>query len=92
MYNKRIYLSLSQQSGFEQEYVQRALETNWITSGGPNVDQFEKELEDYLEEKSFIIALGFLPFLILSLIAISRFSGQIFHVSNSLSTKTGIAL
>jgi dTDP-4-amino-4,6-dideoxygalactose transaminase len=58
MDKKRIYLSLSQQSGFEQTYVQKALETNWITSGGPNVDQFEKELEDYLEEKSFITALN----------------------------------
>lgn len=58
MNKKRIYLSLSQQSGFEQEYVQRALETNWITSGGPNVDEFENVLEDYLKDDSFVTALN----------------------------------
>ena len=58
MDNKRIYLSLSEESGFEQEYIQKALETNWITSGGPNVDEFESALENYLEEKSFVSALN----------------------------------
>lgn len=58
MDNKRIYLSLSEQSGFEQEYVQKALQTNWITSGGPNVDEFESALENYLDEKSFVCALN----------------------------------
>lgn len=58
MDNKRIYLSLSQQSGFEQEYIKNALETNWITSGGPNVDEFENVLENYLQEKSFVSALN----------------------------------
>ncbi|MCD9575257.1 DegT/DnrJ/EryC1/StrS family aminotransferase [Flavobacterium soyae] len=58
MYNNRIYLSLSQQSGFEQDYVQRALDSNWITSGGPNVDDFENKLQDYFDEDSFIAALN----------------------------------
>jgi len=58
MDNKRIYLSLSVQSGFEQEYVQKALETNWITSGGPNVDDFEIKLENYFNEESFVTALN----------------------------------
>ncbi|MCC9061732.1 DegT/DnrJ/EryC1/StrS family aminotransferase [Flavobacterium piscisymbiosum] len=58
MDNKRIYLSLSEQSGFEQEYIQKALQTNWITSGGPNVDEFESVLENYLDEKSFVSALN----------------------------------
>jgi len=58
MENKRIYLSLSAQSGFEQDYIQKALQTNWITSGGPNVDEFESVLEIYLEEKSFVSALN----------------------------------
>lgn len=58
MDNKRIYLSLSVQSGFEQEYVQKALETNWITSGGPNVDDFEIKLENYYNKKSFVTALN----------------------------------
>jgi len=58
MDNKRIYLSLSEQSGFEQEYIQKALQTNWITSGGPNVDEFESVLENYLGKKSFVSALN----------------------------------
>ncbi|MFH6999056.1 DegT/DnrJ/EryC1/StrS family aminotransferase [Flavobacterium sp. FlaQc-57] len=58
MTNKRIYLSLSQSSGFEQEFVQKALETNWITSGGPNVDDFESKLEDYFSDGSYVTALN----------------------------------
>lgn len=58
MKNKRIYLSLSEQSGFEQEFIQKALQTNWITSGGPNVDEFESALENYLDDGSFVSALN----------------------------------
>jgi dTDP-4-amino-4,6-dideoxygalactose transaminase len=58
MDNKRIFLSLSQQSGFEQKYIQKALNDNWITSGGPNVNEFEKVLENYLVVKSFVTALN----------------------------------
>ncbi|CAM3672073.1 DegT/DnrJ/EryC1/StrS aminotransferase family protein [Flavobacterium chungbukense] len=58
MSNKRIYLSLSQESGFEQKYIQKAFKSNWITSGGPNVDEFENELQDYFGKKKFIAALN----------------------------------
>ncbi|MWB94495.1 aminotransferase class I/II-fold pyridoxal phosphate-dependent enzyme [Flavobacterium sp. GA093] len=58
MSNKKIFLSLGQQSGFEQEYVQKALDENWITSGGPNVDDFENKLENYLGQESFVAALN----------------------------------
>lgn len=58
MDKKRIHLSLSQQSGFEQEYIQKALETNWITSGGPNVTDFENVLEEYLSADSFVTGLN----------------------------------
>lgn len=56
--DKRIYLSLSQQSGFELGYIQKALDMNWITSGGPNVDDFENMLENYLSDKHFVTALN----------------------------------
>ncbi len=56
MSNKRIFLSLSEQSGFEADYIQKALNSSWITSGGPNVDEFEKELESYIDEKCFVTA------------------------------------
>lgn len=58
MRNKRIYLSLSQESGFEQEYIKKAFESNWITSGGPNVDEFENELQNYFGKESFVAALN----------------------------------
>lgn len=58
MDKKRIYLSLSQQTGFEKEYIQKALETNWITSGGPNVEEFENKLQDYYKKESFVTAVN----------------------------------
>lgn len=58
MDKKRIYLSLSQQTGFESEYIQKALETNWITSGGPNVEEFESKLENYYKNDSFVTVLN----------------------------------
>ncbi|GAA3779585.1 DegT/DnrJ/EryC1/StrS family aminotransferase [Flavobacterium ginsengiterrae] len=58
MENKRIYLSLSQESGYEQEYIDRALKSNWITSGGPNVDEFENELQNYFGNENFVAALN----------------------------------
>ncbi len=58
MNNKRIFLSLAHTSGFEQEYIQKAFSDNWITSGGPNVDGFEKDLEQYLNQNSYVAALN----------------------------------
>ncbi|KAF2333134.1 DegT/DnrJ/EryC1/StrS family aminotransferase [Flavobacterium daemonense] len=58
MNNSKIYLSLGMQSGFEKEYISKALDDNWITSGGPNVDNFENELQNYLGENSFVTALN----------------------------------
>lgn len=58
MGSERIFLSLSKQSGYEKEYIQKALDSSWITSGGPNVNDFEKELENYVSEGSFVTALN----------------------------------
>lgn len=58
MNSKRIFLSLSAQSGFEGKYIQKALDSSWITSGGPNVDDFEKEIEKYISEEAFVTALN----------------------------------
>lgn len=46
--NKRIYLSLAQMSGCEQDFIKEAFDTNWVVPLGPNVDAFEKSLEQYL--------------------------------------------
>lgn len=58
MKSNRIFLSLSEQSGSEQRYVQEALAGNWVTTGGPHVDLFENKLKDYLEEDLHVAALN----------------------------------
>ncbi|MBR0176967.1 MAG: aminotransferase class I/II-fold pyridoxal phosphate-dependent enzyme [Bacteroidales bacterium] len=48
--NKRIYLCLAHMSeaGIEQKYIQEAFDTNWVVPLGPNVNGFEKDLEDFV--------------------------------------------
>ncbi len=52
MNRKRIYLCLAHMSdeGLEQKYIQEAFDTNWVVPLGPNVDAFEKELEDFVTD------------------------------------------
>lgn len=50
--NKRIYLSLAHMSGCEQDFIKQAFDTNWVVPLGPNVDAFEKSLEQFLIENS----------------------------------------
>ena len=47
---KKILLASPHMSdeGYEQEYVKEAFETNWIAPLGKNVDEFEKELANYV--------------------------------------------
>ena len=58
MSKNRIFLSLSQRSGFEERYIQEALATHWITTGGPHVDAFEQALENYLRNETHVGALS----------------------------------
>jgi len=58
MSNKRIWLSLAHMSGQEQQFIQEAFDTNWVVPLGPNVDGFEKDLENYLGEHKHIVALS----------------------------------
>ena len=48
MINERIFLSSAHLNGIELQYINKAFIDNWVASGGPNVDNFEKELESYL--------------------------------------------
>ncbi|MDJ0753310.1 MAG: aminotransferase class I/II-fold pyridoxal phosphate-dependent enzyme [Ardenticatenaceae bacterium] len=43
MVAKRIYLSPPHMSGWEQQFVQDAFDTNWIAPLGPHVNAFEEE-------------------------------------------------
>lgn len=49
---KRIYLCLAHMSeaGLEQKYIQEAFDTNWVVPLGPNVNAFEKDLENFVNE------------------------------------------
>ena len=44
----RIYLCLAHMSGNELQYIQEAFDTNWVVPLGPNVDAFERDLENYV--------------------------------------------
>ena len=53
MERKKIYLCLAHMSedGMEQKYVKEAFDTNWVVPLGPNVDGFEKDLEDFVNSR-----------------------------------------
>ena len=48
----RIYLCLAHMSeaGLEQKYIKEAFDTNWVVPLGPNVNGFEKDLEDFVND------------------------------------------
>ena len=60
MANKRIYLCLAHMSedGIEQKYIKEAFDTNWVVPLGPNVNGFEKDLENFVNEISPRASLG----------------------------------
>ena len=49
MVPKKIWLSSPHMGENEQKYVQDAFESNWVAPLGPNVDGFEKAIEDYTQ-------------------------------------------
>jgi dTDP-4-amino-4,6-dideoxygalactose transaminase len=55
---ERIWLSLAHMGGQEQRFIQEAFDTNWVVPLGPNVDGFEKDLENYLGRNKHIVALS----------------------------------
>lgn len=58
MSNKRIWLSLAHMGGQEQRFIQEAFDTNWVVPLGPNVNGFEKDLEKFLSEDKYVVALS----------------------------------
>ena len=57
---KRIYLCLAHMSedDAEQRYVKEAFDTNWVVPLGPNVNGFEKDLEEFVGEGKRVVALS----------------------------------
>ena len=60
MRDKRIYLCLAHMSeaGLEQKYVKEAFDTNWVVPLGPNVNGFEKDLEEFVGQDKRVVALS----------------------------------
>ena len=58
--DKRIYLCLARMSekGVEQKYVKEAFDTNWVVPLGPNVNAFERDLEQFVGEDKKVVALS----------------------------------
>lgn len=47
----RIYLCLAHMSGKEQDFIKEAFDTNWVVPMGPNVNAFEKNLEEFVNNR-----------------------------------------
>ena len=58
MEKKRIYLCLAHMSGKEQAFIQEAFDTNWVVPLGPNVNGFEKDLEEFVGHNKRVVALS----------------------------------
>lgn len=56
--NKRVYLCLAHTTSKELEYIHDAFDNNWVVPLGPNVDAFERALEDYVGGSSKVVALS----------------------------------
>ncbi len=49
--DKRIYLCLAHMSGKEMDYIKEAFDTNWVVPMGPNVNGFEHDLEEFVNNR-----------------------------------------
>ena len=58
MTQKRILLCLAHMSGHEMKFIQEAFDTNWVVPLGPNVNGFEKDLEQYMGQNKRGVALS----------------------------------
>ena len=47
---ERIYLCLAHMSGREQDFIKEAFDSNWVVPMGPNVNGFEKALEEFVNK------------------------------------------
>lgn len=55
--SKKIWLSSPHMGGAEQLFVQEAFESNWVAPLGPNVDGFEKDIENYIKGNKHVAGL-----------------------------------
>lgn len=55
---KKIWLSSPHMGGNELKYIHEAFDENWVAPLGPNVEGFEKDIENYLGEGIHVAALS----------------------------------
>ncbi len=55
---ERILLCLCHMSGNENKFVQEAFDGNWVVPLGPNVNGFEKDLEEFVGQNKRVVALS----------------------------------
>ncbi|WP_289187906.1 aminotransferase class I/II-fold pyridoxal phosphate-dependent enzyme, partial [uncultured Bacteroides sp.] len=48
---ERILLCLAHMSGREMDYIKEAFDQNWVVPLGPNVNGFEKDLEEFVNRR-----------------------------------------
>ena len=51
----RIYLCLAHMSGKEKDFIKEAFDTNWVVPMGPNVNAFEKDLENFVNKRVEVV-------------------------------------
>lgn len=56
--NPKIWLSSPHMGGNELKYIHEAFDANWIAPLGPNVDGFEKDLQEFLGNEVQVAALS----------------------------------
>ncbi len=54
----KIWLSSPHMGGNEQHYIKEAFDTNWVAPLGPNVDQFERAIENFIDNNVHVTALS----------------------------------
>lgn len=54
----KIWLSSPHMGGGEMKYIQQAFDENWIAPLGPNVNGFEQDLEEFLNEEVHVAVLS----------------------------------
>ncbi len=56
--NSKIWLSSPHMGGSERKFVTETFDSNWVAPLGPNVDGFEKDIENYLGNNSHVAVLS----------------------------------
>ncbi|GER60158.1 pyridoxal phosphate-dependent aminotransferase [Patiriisocius marinus] len=58
MNKTKIWLSSPHMGGTERDFVNEAFDTNWVAPLGPNVNNFEVDIQEYLKEDVHVAALS----------------------------------